>query len=409
MAAEVLCAAGAQVTMYEQMPSVGRKFLRAGLGGLNLTHSEPLDALLARYGDASPGLQAAIEAFPPGALRAWAEALGQETFIGTSGRVFPTAMKASPLLRAWLRRLDGSGVALKLRHRWQGWREGNLVFSSPDGEAIARADVTILALGGASWPTLGSDGRWVDVLEKQGIAIGPLKPANCGFEIGWSDIFRTRFEGQPLKGIALELAGRTVRGEAVVTAAGIEGGAVYAISAGLRDAVLANGEATLCLALRPDSSAAELEARLVRPRGKQSTSTWLRKALNLSPVAIALLQEATVASGKVIAAMSPHELARYVNRVPLRVTGVAPVARAISSAGGVRFAALDGNFMLRQMPGTFVAGEMLDWEAPTGGYLLQACFATGMAAGKEAAAWLRAQPPSSSSRSISSSSQRSSA
>jgi uncharacterized flavoprotein (TIGR03862 family) len=389
MAAEALRDADIAVTIYEQMPSVGRKFLLAGRGGLNLTHSEPIAAFLARYGETAPVLCETIEAFPPDALRAWAAALGQETFVGTSGRVFPKAMKASPLLRAWLRRLGANGVTLKLRHRWEGFDGKNLRFSSPDGEVSVQPDVVVLALGGASWPSLGSNGQWANLLKAHGIAIAPLKPANCGFDVGWSDTFRTRFEGQPLKGVALSFAGRTVRGEAVVTATGLEGGAVYAISAPLRDAVLRDGEATLHVALRPDSAAPELETRLARPRGKQSASTFLRKALNLSPVAIGLLQEASIASGEILAALTPHELAHRVNHLPVRVTGVAPIARAISSAGGISFAALDDNFMLKAMPGTFVAGEMLDWEAPTGGYLLQACFATGVAAGKGAVAWLK--------------------
>ncbi len=388
MAAEVLCAAGVRVTVYEQMPSVGRKFLLAGRGGLNLTHSESLEPFLARYGQAEPKLRTAVQAFPPEALRAWAEALGQETFVGSSGRVFPRSMKASPLLRAWLRRLDASGVTFKLRHRWDGWREASLLFASPDGEVLVRPDVTVLALGGASWPNLGSNGQWVNVLEKRSVTVAPLKPSNSGFRVAWSEVFRTRFEGQPLKGVALSFAGRTVRGEAVVTLSGIEGGAVYAISAPLRDAVLEKGAATLHIALRPDGTGSELETRLAKPRGKQSMSTWLRKALNLSPVAIGLLQEAAVASGESLAGLKPRELAERVNHVPLRIVGVAPIARAISSAGGIPFAALDGNFMLENMPGTFAAGEMLDWEAPTGGYLLQACFATGVAAGRGAVRWL---------------------
>jgi uncharacterized flavoprotein (TIGR03862 family) len=389
MAAEVLCNAGVRVTVYEQMPSVGRKFLLAGRGGLNLTHSEPLEAFLARYGDATPALRAAIDAFSPVDLRAWAETLGQETFVGSSGRVFPRAMKASPLLRAWLRRLDASGVTFRLRHRWQGWRDGKLIFASAEGERAVRADVTILALGGGSWPNLGSNGRWVELLAKEGVAIHELKPANCGFRINWSETFRSRFEGQPLKGVALSFDGRSVRGEALITSDGIEGGAVYAISAPLRDAVMTNGEATLHIALRPDSAAADLQSRLDKPREKQSMSTFLRKALNLSPVAIGLLQETAVASGTSLAALPAAELAQRINDCPVRVTGVAPIARAISTAGGISFAALDDNFMLSQMPGTFAAGEMLDWEAPTGGYLLQACFATGAAAGRGAVRWLK--------------------
>jgi uncharacterized flavoprotein (TIGR03862 family) len=389
MAAEVLSDAGIAVTIYEQMPSAGRKFLLAGRGGLNLTHSEPIDAFLTRYGEAAPALRAAVEAFPPEALRAWAAKLGQETFVGTSGRVFPKVMKASPLLRAWLRRLGASGVTLKLRHRLEGLSGDGLVFSSPDGEVSVSPDVVVLALGGASWPSLGSDGRWIDVLKPRGVAIEPLKPSNCGFQVGWSETFRTRFEGQPLKGVALSFADRTVRGEAVITTAGLEGGAIYAISAPLRDAVLRDGKAVLHVALRPDSAASEIETRLAKPRGKQSVSTFLRKSLNLSPVAIGLLQESAIASGEILAALTPQELARRVNRVSVRVTGVAPIARAISSAGGVSFDALEDNFMLKAMPGTFVAGEMLDWEAPTGGYLLQACFASGVAAGSGALAWLK--------------------
>jgi uncharacterized flavoprotein (TIGR03862 family) len=388
MAAEVLCVAGLGVTIYDQMPSVGRKLLLAGRGGLNLTHSEALDQFLTRYGEAMPHLAAAIAAFPPSALRAWAEVLGQETFIGSSGRVFPKAMKASPLLRAWLRRLSDAGVTWRQRHRWQGFRDQQLVFSSLNGEVLADPDVTVLALGGGSWPSLGSNGAWVDVLARENVAVAPLQPANCGFRVGWSDTFRARFEGQPLKGIALEFDGRSVRGEALVTSSGLEGGAVYAVSAGLRDAVLRNGEAMLHVALRPDSAAAELEARLAKPRGKQSMSTSLRKALNLPPVAIGLLQEASAATGEILGALSPYELAARVNRCPVRIIGIAPIARAISSAGGIPFAAIDECLMLRAKPGVFVAGEMLDWEAPTGGYLLQACFATGAAAGKGAVQWV---------------------
>jgi uncharacterized flavoprotein (TIGR03862 family) len=298
-------------------------------------------------------------------------------------------MKASPLLRAWLRRLDSSGVAFHLRHRWRGFRDESLVFSSPGGEVLVRPDVTVLALGGASWPNLGSNGAWVGLLEGERVAVAPLKPANSGFQVGWSDTFRTRFEGQPLKGIALAFVGRSVRGEAVITSSGLEGGAVYAISAPLRDAVLQNGEATLHVALRPDSAASEIEARLKKPREKQSMSTFLRKALNLSPVAIGLLQEAAIASGDILAAMDPRELAHRINHCPVRITGIAPITRAISSAGGISFAALDDHFMLTAKPGAFAAGEMLDWEAPTGGYLLQACFATGAAAAKGAVEWLK--------------------
>ena len=389
MAAEVLAQGGADVTVYDAMPSVGRKFLMAGRGGLNLTHSEPLDAFLPRYREAAPNLAAVIEAFPPGRLRAWSEALGQPTFVGSSGRIFPKTLKASPLLRAWLRRLDASSVKFALRHRWTGWdNEGRLLFQTPEGERVVEARATVLALGGASWPRLGSNGRWAETLMAQGVKISPLKPANCGFKVAWSDIFRDRFEGQPLKGIALSFGGRSVRGEAVITRDGLEGGAVYALSAELREAVFASGGATLHVALRPDVDASDLITRLSVPRGKQTFTNWLRKAAQLSPVAIGLLQEAAKTSGVALASMSPEALAALINAVPVHLTGVASMARAISSAGGIAFDELDAEFMLRRLPGVFAAGEMLDWEAPTGGYLLQACFATGAAAGRGASKWL---------------------
>jgi uncharacterized flavoprotein (TIGR03862 family) len=389
MAAEVLARGGARVTVYDAMPSAGRKFLMAGRGGLNLTHSEPLPAFLSRYREAAPRLAAAIGAFPPQALRDWSEALGQETFVGTSGRVFPRAFKASPLLRAWLRRLDSEGVKFALRHRWSGWDEqGRLKFQTPEGLRAVVARATVLALGGASWPRLGSNGGWVELLVAKGVVISPLKPANSGFTVAWSDVFRDRFEGQPLKGVQLAIGPHVARGEAIVTRSGIEGGAVYALSAELRDAILRDGEATVNIALRPDLGADELVRRLSAPKGKQSLSNFLRKAANLPPVAIGLLQEAAKTSGTPLASMSPADLARLVNSVPVRLTGVAPIARAISSAGGIAFDELDADYMIRRLPGVFAAGEMLDWEAPTGGYLLQASFATGAAAGKGALQWL---------------------
>lgn len=389
MAAETLAISGARVTVYDRMPSVGRKFLLAGRGGLNLTHSEPLDAFLARYGAAMPRLRGAVEAFPPDALRDWSEHLGQPTFVGTSGRVFPKAFKASPLLRAWLRRLDQSGVQFALRHAWTGWAEnGELRFETPEGEHIVKADAIVLALGGGSWPRLGSDGGWSDVLQSKEIATAPLRPANCGFRVAWSDVFRDRYEGHPLKGVTLSLGQHTARGDMIITRAGIEGGAVYAISAPLREAVDGSGETALRVALRPDLEISDLVARLSAPRNKQSLSTYLRKQLSLSPVAIGLLQEATIALELYPSTMSAVDLARFINDVPVKLIGTAPLERAISTAGGVSFDEIDGNFMLRKMPGVFVAGEMLDWEAPTGGYLLQACFATGVAAGRGALAWL---------------------
>ena len=383
MAAEVLAQGGADVTVYDAMPSAGRKFLMAGRGGLNLTHSEPLPAFLSRYREAMPHLQAAIEAFPPDALREWSEALGQPTFIGSSGRVFPKAFKASPLLRAWLRRLDSMGVQLALRHRWTGWDEqGRLCFQTQDGPRVVEASATVLALGGASWPRLGSDGTWAETLAAKGVRISPLRPANSGFTVAWSDIFRDRFEGQPLKGVVLTFGSNSARGEAIVTRTGIEGGAIYALSAELREAIVRSGQATLHIALRSDLKPEELITRLSAPKGKQSQSNFLRKAVHLSPVAIGLLQEAAKASGLALASLSSADLARLINAVPIQLTGVAPIARAISTAGGIAFDELDTGFMLRRLPGTFAAGEMLDWEAPTGGYLLQASFATGAAAGR---------------------------
>ena len=287
MAAEVLASAGARVTVYDRMPSAGRKFLLAGRGGLNLTHSEPLDSFLARYGSAASHLRAAIEAFPPDALRAWSDNLGQSTFVGSSGRVFPKAFKASPLLRAWLRRLNERGVEFALRHRWIGWdAKGALEFVTGGGPKTVRADATVIALGGASWPRLGSDGSWADILKSKNISISPLRPANCGFTVAWTDVFRDRFEGQPLKGIALSFGKGVVRGEAMVTRDGIEGGAVYALSAPLRDSVLTSGETALHVALLPDAKLNELTQRLSASRGKQSFSNFLRKATNLSPVGI---------------------------------------------------------------------------------------------------------------------------
>ena len=389
MAAEVLAQGGAQVTVYDAMPSAGRKFLMAGRGGLNLTHGEPLPQFLARYREAMPHLTAAIEAFPPNALRDWCEALGQETFVGSSGRVFPRAFKASPLLRAWLRRLNSTGVRLALRHRWTGWDEqGRLLFQTPDGPHAIETRATVLALGGASWPRLGSDGAWAEILAARGVQISPLRPANSGFTVAWSDVFRDRFEGQPLKGVALTFGAHSVRGEAIVTRTGIEGGAVYVLSAELRKAI-DRGRATLHVALRPDLDMKELIAKISVPRGKQSLSNFLRKAVSLSPVAIGLLQEVAKTSGASLASMSPAELAKLINAVPIELTGVAPIGRAISTAGGIAFSEIDADFMIPRLPSLFVAGEMLDWEAPTGGYLLQASFATGAAAGRGALKWLK--------------------
>jgi uncharacterized flavoprotein (TIGR03862 family) len=394
MAAEVLAEGGAKVTVYERMPSVGRKFLLAGRGGHNLTHSEELDRFLTRYGAATPSLRSAIEALPPATVRAWCEGLGQDTFVGSSGRVFPKSFKTSPLLRAWLRRLNGAGVQFKLRHDWTGWDErGATLFDAPEGCVTVHADAVVLALGGASWPRLGSDGGWVDALAKSGIAIAPLRPANCSFVANWSEVFRDRFQGQPLKRIELSFGGQSVRGEAIVTRQGLEGGGIYALSAPLREAILATGEALLTIALRPDLPVAELQNRLEKPRNKQSLSTFLRKTVNLAPPAIGLLHEAIASTPGRFAEMEAPDLAALINAVPVRLVGTAPLERAISTAGGISFAEIDETFMLRRRPGVFVAGEMLNWEAPTGGYLLQASFATGAAAARGAVAWLGAGLP----------------
>ena len=380
MAAEVLSRAGRTVTVYERMPSLGRKFLMAGRGGLNLTHSEDFRAFVGRYGPAAEHLRPRLEAFTPADLTAWAEGLGQPTFVGSSGRVFPGTLKASPLLRAWLGRLDRQGVRFRTRIDWRGWNAaGELVFA---GGETARPDATVLALGGASWAKLGSDGAWAETLTAQGVSLAAFEPANVGFTVDWSPMFRERFAGQPLKAIALSHGRRTLRGEAVVAAYGIEGGAVYALSADLRAAIAAAGTTIVEIDLRPGLTHEQLAARLDRRRGGQSTATFLRKAANLSPLEISLLREAHGAA-------LPADLAAAIKRVPIRLSGTQGLARAISTAGGVRFDAVDEDLMLKARPGVYVAGEMLDWEAPTGGYLLQACFATGAAAARA----ILARPP----------------
>lgn len=383
-AAEILSAQGQKVTVYERMPSVGRKFLMAGRGGLNITHSEDLNRFLARYGAALPFLEPAIRSFTPDAMRAWCAQLGEDTFVGTSGRVFPSRFKASPLLRAWLRRLDERGVIIKTRHRWMGWdANGHLAFETPDGLRAVAADATILALGGASWPRLGSVGDWVDVLSARSIRVAPLRPANCGFDVAWSDVFRERFAGTPLKRIAFRTASQTVRGEAVITRHGLEGGAIYALSAELRDMIERDASASLSVDLRPDLDEATIAARLRAPRGKQSATSVLRKAVGLPPESIGLLREAI---GPALPA-DPATLAKTIKAAPLRLTATRPLASAISTAGGVDWSELDDRLMLRSHPGTFVAGEMIDWEAPTGGYLLQAAIATGRAAAAGLLSW----------------------
>ncbi|MCE2761821.1 MAG: TIGR03862 family flavoprotein [Acetobacteraceae bacterium] len=374
MAAEAAAQSGAAVLLADHMPSPARKLLIAGRGGLNLTHSEALPIFLTRYGSAESHLAPHIRALPPEALIAWAEGLGQPCFIGSSGRVFPRAMKASPLLRAWMARLGALGVRLLARHRWLGFSlDGASRFATPDGEAQIEACATVLALGGASWPRLGSDGTWPALLP--GIVTRPFAPSNMGFAIPWSEYLRQRFAGTPLKRIALSFGGITQRGEAMITEAGIEGGAVYALSAAIRDALEGQHSVTLHLDLRPDLSLAELSARLAGRRGSLSLSNHLRRNAGLAPVGIALIQE-TLKSCE-----ATPDLAALIKALPLQVTGAFPIARAISSAGGLSWSEVDENLMLRRLPGVFACGEMLDWEAPTGGYLLQACFSTGRAAG----------------------------
>jgi len=378
MAAEILSAAGRAVTVYERMPSVGRKLLLAGRGGLNLTHSEGFDAFLMRYGAAALRLRPILEAYPPSAVIAWAEGLGQQTFIGSSGRIFPKAMKASPLLRAWLVRLARQGVQFRTRHDWAGWDEaGRLVFRRGDGtRLVVAARATLLALGGASWPRLGADGRWTKILVEADVAVAPLRPANCGITVAWSDVFRTRFQGMPLKRIRLGFGGQSVPGEALVTASGLEGGAVYALSAALRDAIDAQGPQPLDVDLKPELSRAQVADKLRATKHQDSLTNRLRKALSLSPAQINILREA----GEL--PRDEDMLADRIKALRLTVTGTQDLSRAISTAGGVAFDALADGLMIKLKPGVYVAGEMIDWEAPTGGYLLQACLATGVAAAR---------------------------
>lgn len=382
MAAERLAQAGLGVVVHDRMPSVARKFLMAGRGGLNLTHSEAMDPFKARYGAAQPTVGGWIDAFSPAELTQWVEGLGQPTFVGSSGRVFPKAMKASPLLRAWLARLEALGVRVRTRSRWIGWRDRALAFETPEGERLERPDAVLLALGGASWPRLGSDGAWTAWLDAP---TTPFRPANVGFDVAWSPLFSERFAGRPLKGIALSHGDRSVRGEAMIAGYGLEGGAVYALSAALRDAVEAAGHAELRIDLKPDMDIERLTARLDRPRGKASLSNHLRKTAGLEPVAVALLHEAGPPPAE------PLALAQRIKALPLTLTGVQGLERAISSAGGVRLDGVDARLMLRERPGVFVAGEMLDWEAQTGGYLLQASFASGVVAAQGVIDWLDSQ------------------
>jgi uncharacterized flavoprotein (TIGR03862 family) len=390
MAAEAATAAGAQVDLYDAMASVGRKFLLAGKGGLNLTHSELTEKFLSRYGARRAQIAPLLASFGPDTIRTWSRGLGIETFVGSSGRVFPTDLKAAPLLRAWLRRLRQSGVRFHMRHRWSGWDgQGVLCFATPEGVRTIQAGAVVLALGGGSWPKLGSDASWVPLLAGRGIHIAPMQPANCGFDVGWSEHFRGKFAGHPVKSVAIVVRNETGAeswhpGEFVITETGVEGGVIYAVSAFLRHEILAKRVATLRLDLAPDRDVPRLIRDLSRPRGKRTMATHLHRQAHIEGVKAGLLRE--VVSKEDFA--DPARLAAAIKALPLRLVAPRPLEEAISTAGGVSFNALDGRLMILELPGLFCAGEMLDWEAPTGGYLLTACFATGHVAGAGAVDWL---------------------
>ncbi|HCD85302.1 MAG TPA: aminoacetone oxidase family FAD-binding enzyme [Agrobacterium sp.] len=384
MAAEVLSATGHAVTVFEAMPTVARKLLMAGKSGLNITHAEDYGSFVHRFGEAGPRLRAALDDFTPDMLRDWAQGLGQETFVGTSGRVFPTVMKASPLLRAWLARLEAQGVTIRTRHRWTGFSGDRLVFATPGGEVAVKADAVLLALGGASWPRLGSDAAWVPALATKGVALDPFRPANCGFDVDWSDVFRQRFAGEALKSVITISAAGAFQGEFVVTQNGVEGSVIYAHSAALRDRLEQTGKASLVVDLAPGRTVERLSLDLAKLGRKESFANRLRKAGGLSAVKVGLLREIFPD----IAAMPDDLVAARIKHAEIPLLRPRPIAEAISSAGGIVWGGLDENYMLKRLPGVFAAGEMLDWEAPTGGYLLTACFATGKAAAKGMDAWL---------------------
>ncbi|MFA7239764.1 MAG: TIGR03862 family flavoprotein [Sulfuricellaceae bacterium] len=393
MAAEVLSRGGARVALFDAMPSVGRKFLLAGKGGLNLTHAEPPGLFLARYGARCGNIAPLIDAFGADALRAWAGGLGVKTFVGSSGRVFPVEKKAAPLLRAWLHRLRQAGVKFHMRHRWVGWvggdQPGALRFVAPHGELLVHPAAVVLALGGGSWSKLGSDGAWVSLLERRGVAVAKLRPANCGFDVGWSGHFRARFAGHPVKPVVAVFSGANgnvlrKQGEFVVTATGVEGGLIYALSAGLRDEIEATGAAALHLDLAPGWELPRLAVALAHPRGSRSMSSHIQSRVGIKGVKMGLLREVLAAQDFA----DPARLAAAIKALPLRLIAPRPLDEAISSAGGVAFEALNERLMIRDLPGVFCAGEMLDWEAPTGGYLLTACFAGGRAAGQGVLDWL---------------------
>lgn len=392
MAAEVLINNGIQVDLYDAMPSVARKFLLAGVGGMNITHSEPLEKFLSRYGQRKQNIEPLLKLFSPEALRTWVHDLGIETFVGSSGRVFPKEMKAAPLLRAWLHRLREGGMRIHVRHRWLGWKENNLLFSTSAGEKIIPADAVILALGGGSWPKLGSDASWVPLLKQRDVEIVHLQPSNCGFEVsdqGWTEHFRTRFSGQPVKPVVVtytDSSGTLQRkqGEFIVTDKGVEGSLIYALSSTLREQISTTGSTTIYLDLTPALSLQKLTDEISHPRGSRSLSSHLQSRVNIKGVKMGLLRE--LLSKEIF--NNATQLANMIKSLPLRLTKPSPLENAISSAGGVKFEALDTNSMLCNIPGVFCAGEMLDWEAPTGGYLLTACFASGKVAGMGALNWV---------------------
>ena len=389
IAAEKLAEQGYRVTVYDRMASPGRKFLLAGRGGLNLTHTDEPDEFMAHYRDASSWLWPYIEAFSPDDLRDWCDGLGEDSFAGSSGRVFPKSFKASPLLRAWLRRLDALGVTFTARHDWQGWdSSGALKFIGPDGQTIlVTPDATLLALGGASWPKLGADGSWTKLLEPSGISIASLQPANSGVLVEWSDLMKERFAGAAIKRVVAICGPTQAKGEAIITQKGLEGGVIYSLGPDIRRLIEQDGQAVIHLDLRRDLPLHILTERLSKPRGKMSVSTWLHKAAGLAPAAIALFREERATAIKA-PFDDPVEMAKLLKNLPIHIRGIAGLERAISTAGGVKLTEIDDHLMLKERPGVFVAGEMLDWEAPTGGYLLQACFSTGVAAAAGMIDWL---------------------
>lgn len=392
MAAEVLSQAGVGVDLYDGMPSVGRKFLLAGVGGMNITHSEDQNAFVARYAAQATWVAPWLRDFDATAVRAWIHGLGIDTFVGTSGRVFPTDMKAAPLLRAWLKRLRDAGVVIHTRHRWQGWTaDGALQVSYPQGELHLRPRAVLLALGGGSWARLGSDGAWLPLLAAHGVQTAPLQAANCGFDVAaWTPLLREKFAGAPLKNVAIALAGDAPRlGECVVTATGIEGSLIYALSAGIREAINRDGEATVHIDLLPSMAVDKIASLLARPRGANSMAKHLHRQLNIDGVKAALLRELTHKDSFA----DPRALALAIKALPLPLVQPRPLDEAISTAGGVMASALDDQLMLKAVPGVFCAGEMLDWEAPTGGYLLTACFASGRRAAQGVLHWLQSDQP----------------